>query len=59
MENTLDVNVIQYLQQLKKESVNSIRLLEVDITRKFDEVIYIVQTMDDQLKSATPPTTEV
>ena len=43
-----NINVIQYVQNLKSESINSIRLLEVDISRKFDEMLYILEQLTNK-----------
>lgn len=40
-----NINVIQYVQNLKSDSINSIRMLEVDVSRKYDEIIYIIETL--------------
>ena len=40
-----NINVIQHVQNLKNESINSIRLLEVEISRKYDEILYILDAL--------------
>jgi len=47
MENK-EIDVLDYIQSLKKEHITAIRLLEVDVARKFDEILFILKTMAEQ-----------
>jgi len=44
------INVIEYVQQIKTELINEIRLMEVNISRKFDEILYIAEAMTNEIK---------
>jgi len=47
MENK-EIDVLDYIQSLKKEHITAIRLLEVDAARKFDEILFILKTMAEE-----------
>ena len=49
-----NINVIQYTEELKKQTINSIRLLEVDVARKFDEIIFIMESLIKEKTDITP-----
>lgn len=45
--NETQIKVDDYINQLKTDHINAIRLLEVDAARKFDEILFIVKTISE------------
>lgn len=50
MEKNISVSVIEYIQNLKSEQITKIRMLEVEASRNFDEILFIIKSMNEDKK---------